>query len=99
MRKSPNHDSLQAALELAASEGLVRLIIEEGPDVSRMARAAAEKLHAPAGYRLAISLSAPAPVRPARATGLTERETSVLRLLPSPSTVRRAFRRLNKGRR
>ena len=74
------------AVGLAAPERLVRVFLEEGPAVTRLARAAAESLGTESGINLLVALGAPPrprsrPRQPAAL--LTERELSVLRLLPS----------------
>ena len=77
---------VRLAVELAAPEHLVRVFLEEGPAVTRLARAAAESLGTESGTNLLVALGAPPrprsrPRQPAAI--LTERELSVLRLLPS----------------
>ena len=77
------------AVGLAAPERLVRVFLEEGPAVARLARAAAESLGTESGTNLAVALgSAPrsrsTPRQPAAI--LTEHELSVLRFLPSHLT-------------
>jgi LuxR family maltose regulon positive regulatory protein len=75
------------AVELAAPEHLVRVFLEEGAAVARLARAAAESLGTESGTSLSVALGSP----PRRSPGtprqpaaiLTERELSVLRFLPS----------------
>jgi LuxR family maltose regulon positive regulatory protein len=78
-----------AAVDLAAPERLVRVFFEEGAVVTRLARAAAESLGTESGARLAVALGASPrsrgiPRQPAAI--LTERELSVLQLLPSHLT-------------
>jgi LuxR family maltose regulon positive regulatory protein len=78
-----------AAVGLAAPEHLVRVFLEEGPAVTRLARAAAESLGTESATSLAVALGAPprsraTPRQPAAI--LTERELSVLRFLPSHLT-------------
>ena len=77
---------VMVAVGLAAPEHLVRVFLEEGPAVTRLARAAAESLGTESGTNLLVALGAPPrprsrPRHPAAI--LTERELSVLRLLPS----------------
>jgi LuxR family transcriptional regulator, maltose regulon positive regulatory protein len=77
------------AVGLAAPERLVRVFLEEGPAVARLARAAAESLGTESGTALSVALGSP---RPSRGTPrqpaviLTERELLVLRFLPSHLT-------------
>ena len=77
------------AVGLAAPERLVRVFLEEGPAVTRLARAAAESIGTESGTNLSVALGSPprcrgAPRQPASI--LTERELSVLRFLPSRLT-------------
>ena len=75
-----------AAAGLAAPEHLVRVFLEEGPAVARLARAAAESLGTQFGASLSVALGSPPPSRgtPRQpAVILTERELLVLRFLPS----------------
>jgi LuxR family transcriptional regulator, maltose regulon positive regulatory protein len=75
-----------AAVTLAAPERLVRVLLEEGEVIARLARAAARSLGTEAGASLSVALGAPARSRPAPhppAPVLTDRELSVLRYLPS----------------
>ena len=77
---------VMVAVGLATPEHLVRVFLEEGPAVTRLARAAAESLGTESGTNLLVALGAPPrprsrPRHPAAI--LTERELSVLRLLPS----------------
>ena len=77
------------AVGLAAPEHLVRVFLNEGPAVARLARAAAESLGTESGTDLSVALGAPFPSRsvPHQPTAiLTERELSVLRYLPSRLT-------------
>ena len=77
------------AAELAAPERLVRVLLEEGQAVARLARAAAESLGTESGTHLAVALGSPPRPRgaPQQSTAiLTERELSVLRFLPSRLT-------------
>ena len=77
------------AVGLAAPEHLVRVFLEEGPAVARLARAAAESLGTESGTNLSVALgSPPRPTGTARqpAAILTDRELSVLRFLPSHLT-------------
>ena len=75
-----------AAAGLAAPERMVRVFLEEGPAVTRLARAAAESLGTESGTNLLVALGA-TPRHRSRgghpAAILSERELSVLRLLPS----------------
>ena len=78
------------AVELAVPEHLVRVFLEEGAALARLARAAAESLGTESGTSLSVALGSP----PRRSPGtprqpaaiLTERELSVLRFLPSRLT-------------
>jgi LuxR family transcriptional regulator, maltose regulon positive regulatory protein len=77
------------AVEFAAPEHLVRVFLEEGPTVTRLARAAAESLGTESGTSLSVALGSPPRSRgtPRQSTPvLTERELSVLRFLPSRLT-------------
>ena len=79
-----------AAVGLAAPERLVRVFLEEGPAVARLARAAAESLATGSGTHLAVALGSPPPSRATArqpAAILTERELSVLRFLASHLTA------------
>jgi LuxR family maltose regulon positive regulatory protein len=77
------------AVELAAPEHLVRVFLEEGAAVARLARAAADSLGTEAGTSLSVALGSPprsrGTARPSAAI-LTERELAVLRHLPSHRT-------------
>ncbi len=80
---------VRLAAGLAAPECLVRVFLDEGAAVTRLARAAAESLGTGSGTSLSVALGSPArsrgtPRQPAAV--LTERELSVLRLLPSRLT-------------
>jgi LuxR family transcriptional regulator, maltose regulon positive regulatory protein len=80
---------MMAAAGLAAPEHLVRVFLEEGPAVARLARAAAESLGTESGTALSMALGSPPPSRAAPrqpAVILTERELLVLRFLPSHLT-------------
>jgi len=80
---------MMAAAGLAAPEHLVRVFLEEGPAVTRLARAAAESLGTESGTALSVALGSPPPSRgtPRQpAVILTERELLVLRFLPSHLT-------------
>ena len=77
------------AVGLAAPERLVRVFLEEGAAVTRLARAAAGSLGTESGASLSVALGSPprsrgAPPQPAAI--LTERELLVLRFLPSRLT-------------
>jgi LuxR family maltose regulon positive regulatory protein len=76
------------SVELAIDEGFVRLFLEEGPATARHVRMAADALGTPAGTRLAAALGAPSKPRvlPAPPMLLSERESAVLRYLPSRLT-------------
>ena len=77
------------AVGLAAPEHLVRVFLEEGPAVVRLARATAESLGTEAGTDLSVALGSPPPSNgtPRQpAAILTDRELSVLRFLPSHLT-------------
>ena len=81
---------MMAAAGLAAPEHLVRVFLDEGPAVARLARAAAESLGTESGTSLSVALGSPprpphgTPRQPAAI--LTERELLVLRFLPSHLT-------------
>jgi LuxR family transcriptional regulator, maltose regulon positive regulatory protein len=80
---------MTAAAGLAAPEHLVRVFLEEGPAVTRLARAAAESLGTESGTSLSVALGSPPPSRAAPrqpAVVLTDRELLVLRFLPSHLT-------------
>ncbi len=81
-------DHIANAVQLAVPEGFVKVFLEEGPVVTRLARAAAAVLHTPAGTSLAAALGAPLPARPAAQPGvqLSKRERAVLLYLPSRLT-------------
>ena len=82
-------EHMTAAAGLAAPEHLVRVFLEEGPAVARLARAAAESLRTESGTALSVALGSPPPSRAAPrqpAVILTERELLVLRFLPSHLT-------------
>jgi LuxR family transcriptional regulator, maltose regulon positive regulatory protein len=77
------------AVGLAAPEHLVRVFLEEGATLARVARAAAESLRTESGTSLSVALGSPprsrgTPREPAPV--LTDRELSVLRFLPSRFT-------------
>ncbi|MGO9504987.1 MAG: LuxR C-terminal-related transcriptional regulator [Streptosporangiaceae bacterium] len=77
------------AVGLAAPERLVRVFLEEGPAVARLARAAAESLGTESGTSLSVALGSPPRSRstPSASTAtLTDRELAVLRHLPSHRT-------------
>jgi len=77
------------AVGLAAPEHMVRVFLEEGPAVARLARAAAESLGTESGTSLSVALGSPPPSRAAPrqpAVILTDRELLVLRFLPSHLT-------------
>jgi LuxR family maltose regulon positive regulatory protein len=78
-----------AAVGLAAPERLVRVFLDEGAAVARLARAAAGSLGTESGTDLSVALGSPprsrgSPRQPA--VILTERELLVLRFLPSHLT-------------
>jgi LuxR family maltose regulon positive regulatory protein len=80
---------MTAAAGLAAPEHLVRVFLEEGPAVARLARAAAESLGTESGTSLSVALGSPPPSRATPrqpAVILTERELLMLRFLPSHLT-------------
>ena len=80
---------VMTAVGLAAPERLVRVLLEEGAAVARLARAAAESLGTESGTSLSVALGAPARSRgiPRQPTViLTERELPVLRFMPSHHT-------------
>ena len=80
---------VRAAVELAAPERLVRVFLEEGLAVTRLARAAAESLGTEAGTSLSVALGS---LPRSRGTSrqptviLTDRELAVLRFMPSHHT-------------
>ena len=77
------------AVGLAAPERLIRVFLEEGAAVARLARAAAESLGTESGTDLSVVLGSPPPSRGAPRQPvviLTERELLVLRFLPSHLT-------------
>jgi ATP/maltotriose-dependent transcriptional regulator MalT len=77
---------VMAAVGLAAPEHLVRVFLEEGATVARLARAAAESLGTGSGTSLSVALGSPPRPRgtPREPTPLlTDRELLVLRFLPS----------------
>ena len=56
---------MMAAVRLAAPEHLVRVFLDEGPAVARLARAAAESLGTESGTALSVALgSLPPPAPP-----------------------------------
>ncbi len=78
-----------AAVGRAAPEHMVRVFLDEGPAVTRLARVAADSLGTESGTSLSVALGSPprprgTPRQPAAI--LTERELSVLRFLPSRLT-------------
>ena len=80
---------VRQAARLAAPEHLVRVFLEEGPAVARLARAAAQSLGTESGTALSVALGSPPPSRgtPRQpAVMLTERELLMLRFLPSHLT-------------
>ena len=80
---------VMVAVGLAAPEHLVRVFLEEGATVARLARAAAESLGTESGTSLSVALGSPPRSRgtPRQPTPvLTDRELSVLRYLPSRFT-------------
>src|SRR5271166_4677193 len=80
---------VMAAAGLAAPEHLVRVFLDEGPAVARLARAAAESLGTESGTALSVALGSPPPSRSTPrhpAVILTERELLMLRFLPSHLT-------------
>jgi LuxR family transcriptional regulator, maltose regulon positive regulatory protein len=79
---------IERAVDLAVSEGLVRVFLEEGPVVARLARAAAERLATAGGTQLAAALGTPSRPRhsPEPAATFTEREQAILRFLPTRMT-------------
>jgi ATP/maltotriose-dependent transcriptional regulator MalT len=77
------------AVRLAAPERLVRVFLEEGPAVARLARAAAESLGTESGATLSVALGSPPRPRSTLRQPtviLTERELRVVRFLPSRLT-------------
>jgi LuxR family transcriptional regulator, maltose regulon positive regulatory protein len=82
-------EHVTVAVGLAAPEHLVRVFLDEGPAVTRLARAAAESLGTESGTSLSVALGSPPPSRasPRQPTVmLTERELLMLRFLPSHLT-------------
>jgi len=82
-------EHVRVAVGLAAPEHLVRVFLDEGPAVTRLARAAAESLGTGSGTSLSVALGSPPPSRATPrqpAVMLTERELLVLRFLPSHLT-------------
>jgi LuxR family maltose regulon positive regulatory protein len=80
---------LTLAVGLAAPERLVRVLLEEGPAVTRLARSTAESLRTESGSVLALALGMPPRPRhdPRQSiVVLSERELSLLRFLPSRLT-------------
>jgi LuxR family transcriptional regulator, maltose regulon positive regulatory protein len=80
---------MMAAAGLAAPEHLVRVFLDEGPAVARLARAAAESLGTEPGTALSVALGSPPPSRAAPRPPtviLTDRELLMLRFLPSHLT-------------
>ena len=80
---------VRVAVQLAVPERLVRVFLDEGPAVARLARAAAEALGTESGTTLSVALGSPprsrgVPRQPAAI--LTDRELLVLRFLPSHLT-------------
>ena len=80
---------VRVAVQLAVPERLVRVFLDEGPAVARLARASAEALGTESGTTLSVALGSPprsrgAPRQPAAI--LTDRELLVLRFLPSHLT-------------
>ena len=80
---------VRVAVGLAAPERLVRVFLDEGLAVTRLARAAAESLGTEPGTNLSVALGSP-PRSPGTACQpaaiLTDRELSLLRFLPSHLT-------------
>ena len=79
------------AVAFAAPEHFVRVVLDEGPDVTRIIRAKAESLRTESGTRLALALGTPVrsqPVSHGPTVAITERERAVLRFLPSRLTNR-----------
>jgi len=82
-------EHVMVAVRLAAPEHLVRVFLDEGPAVTRLARGAAESLGTESGTNLSVALGSPppSPGTPLQPTAiLTDRELSVLRFLPSHLT-------------
>jgi LuxR family maltose regulon positive regulatory protein len=75
-------------VELAAPEGMARMILDEGRAVIRLVRAAAEEVDTPAATNLACALGSPMNVRTRfhEVSNLSDRERSVLRFLPTRLT-------------
>ncbi len=55
---------MTVAVGLAAPEHLVRVFLDEGPAVTRLARAAAESLGTESGTSLSVALGSPPPPAP-----------------------------------
>ncbi len=79
---------LDRVVELAAPEGLVRVVLEEGDVITRLVRRAAEASGMVEAERLAIALGSPPRGRHETntTTSLSERELEVLRYLPTRLT-------------
>jgi LuxR family transcriptional regulator, maltose regulon positive regulatory protein len=80
---------LTSAVKLAAPERMVRVFLDEGATLARLARSAAETLRTEAGTNLAVALGAPVRSRRTPDHGtevLTERELLVFQYLPSRLT-------------
>lgn len=79
--------AVDAAIALAEPEGHVRVFLDEGPDMSRLLKAAAKRSYAPAYVRQLVRAATEPPTGAPAAHGLieplSERELDVLRLLRS----------------
>ena len=84
---------MMAAAGLAAPEHLVRVFLDEGPAVARLARAAAESLGTESGASLAVALgSRPPPAAPAPAGGDPDRAGAAGAAVPALSPHQRRDR-------
>ena len=80
-------EHMSRAVELAAPEGLALPILEEGEALVRLARTRAEGLDTPEGNRLAAVMGAPSSKKlPHELTLLSDRESAILRFLPTRLT-------------
>jgi LuxR family maltose regulon positive regulatory protein len=82
------HDFVERAARVAAREGFVRTVLEEGLEMVRSVRRVAERFESPDGRRLVLALGAPphAVRRAQPLVRLSDREQAVLRFLPTRMT-------------